>query len=492
MQHAVCGFFAFAAAGFAFMSGGGEGQGVLARPHRLHRLAIAAGAVAHLLGLHGAPMPVRALLLADDGLVSTREFDRFLPYRRESANRSLAAGFSARYEAELERRAQARARLNELRPTEPLDLIILSVDAVRADHTSLHGFSRDTTPFLAKFAAECLVFEDARSPSTASFFSISSMLSGAYPSTVSLLKGRDPEYIGEALARQGYASIGYYTDAVFTARPREWSAPDQRLGFSNFKIATVESAEMIPLLLDQIDRQTGPFLLFTHFMDPHFSYEKHEGFDFGDEPVDRYHSELAFVDSQLERFVGELRARVALDRTILVITSDHGEAFGEHGALLHGGVPHEEQCRVPLLIRVPFLEGGRRIEGAVSLSSLAPTLVDLLGLADLRDSEARSLAPMITGEVDPASSIAVVERPTLFDRTTWPATTAVVRGRWKLLHDHDAAVARLFDLQDDPGERRDLAAERPEILADLLELENSLRSDRRLCARTVRSCHSNS
>ncbi|MCB9831470.1 MAG: sulfatase [Planctomycetes bacterium] len=484
LHHAACGLAAMAAAGIAFL-------GLPApRPTRTRLIAVpivlGAAATIHLLSLHEAPMARRQLILSERGLPATRSIARYLPYRRSSPQEA-ATEFSARWSEEQAARARGRERLAGLRPELDYNVVILSVDALRWDHTSLAGHRRDTTPFLVELARRSVLFENAYSPSTASFFSITAMLSGVYPSSISLRRGRAPEFLSERLGRVGWSTIGYYTDAVFTARSPDWGAPDQRLGFADFRISTEESEAMIPLLLDQIDRARRPFMLFSHLMDPHYSYDKHAGFDFGDEPKDLYDSEIAFVDGQLRRFVGELEARDLLERTILVITADHGEAFGEHGSLLHGGPPYEEQARVPFLIRVPYLEGGRRIRGAVSLTCLVPTLCDLLGVEDPRDVEATSLVPMIFEEHDPDRVFALIERPTLYNRATWPEVTALVRGRWKMIHDHDAAVAELYDLVTDPGEREDLAGREGERLEELRALERSARDDRRLAGLRGRS-----
>ncbi len=429
----------------------------------------------HLSFLFRGLAPERLLIF--EKLTLSKSLSRLLPYERVSEELEAPISLSPRSVKWRNEREEARKSFRDWRGTSKLNLLVVSIDAVRRDHTTLHGYGRRTTPFLAEMAKSSFVFEDARSPSTSSFFSLMSLLSGCYPSSISRRRGQDPDLLGRALKSIGVASTGVYTDSVFTARPNDWPTPDLRLGQDHFVFSEEKSEVMVGQVLDVLKRSKKPTFVLTHLMDPHFPYDRHPEFDFGMEEIDAYDSEIAHVDSQLGVLVDGLRDLDLLDSTVVVVTSDHGEAFGEHGAFLHGGVPFEEQCRVPLLIRLPQFKEGRRIKGSVSLASLAPTLVDIMGCRKLANSEAPSLLPLMLGQSDPSDYYAVVERPSYLDRQSFPSVSALVRGPHKIRHHLDSDLHLVFDLNEDPLERNDLSASRPLLARAMGKLYREWRQD---------------
>ncbi len=422
----------------------------------------------------GPPAP-RALLFED--LSSTRSICGLWWFKRPSVQEVNPSALSLRFQNWETLRDKSRQELSGLRGGKKFNLLFVSVDAVRRDHTTLHGYKRNTTPFLEELAEKSFVFDDARSPSTSSFFSLMSILSGSYPSGISLSGGQEPDLLGRSLHSAGYTSLGIYTDAVFTARPNHWPRPDLRLGQDVYEFNTTESKKMIGRVLEAVSTIKSPFFLFTHLMDPHAPYRKHDAFDFGSRDIDRYDSEVAFADSQLRRLFIGLEEQELLESTVVVITSDHGEAFGEHGAFLHGGLPHEEQCRVPLLIFVPYMEGGKLVQGSVSLTSLAPTLVDLLGSRKLANSEAASLAPLMLGHTNPEDYYAVSERPSIHEDEDLSSVTTLVQGKYKFRAQYEAGLRTLYDLEKDSLEKNDISQSDPKAFTAMSQLFREWQSD---------------
>ncbi|MFT7619652.1 MAG: choline-sulfatase [Planctomycetota bacterium] len=433
------------------------------------------GSYVHFASLFDAAPSSRIFLFQD--LTSSRILIRRVPYPRQHEEVVQPLELSSRFQKWNSAREKARSRIPALSGGKPLNLFIISVDAVRRDHTTLHGYERKTTPFLAEFAKKCVVFEDARSPSTSSFFSLMSILSGSYPSSISLRRGRDPDLLGQSLKDSGYSSLGLYTDAIFTARPEGWPKPDIRLGMDRHEYTALESKGLVPRLLDSMSKMGERFFLLTHLMDPHYPYAVHPEFDFGKEAIERYDSELAFTDSQLRILIDGMEKQGLLENTVVVITSDHGEAFGEHGAYLHGGSPFEELCRVPLMMYLPFMRKGRRILGSVGLTSLGPTLVDIMGSRELRECESPSLLPLILGESEAAEYYAVVERPSILDRSNFPPVTAIVQGKYKYRVQYNADLKLLYDIEKDPLEHRELSAKDPEQYQRMAELYREWQGD---------------
>jgi len=241
-------------------------------------------------------------------------------------------------------------------------------------------------------------------------------------------------------------------------------------------------------------RLREPFLLYLHYLDPHAPYDPPQPFrkQFrvgrtlepwalrgdpaplaraleGGPPVawgprevrflqGLYDGEIAFFDSQLGKLVEQLRQRRLLERTILVVLSDHGESFLEHGSVRHCGSVYESEVRTPLLVRLPRQRHGERLAGVVENVDLVPTLVDLLGLpVEGQGFEGRSLLPRLNGK-------AGGERFAFAMMNRW---RAVADDRYKLVTELGTGRWQLFDLQRDPVERRDVRSEAGERFTKL-------------------------
>ncbi|MEZ5332956.1 MAG: sulfatase-like hydrolase/transferase [Thermoanaerobaculia bacterium] len=217
----------------------------------------------------------------------------------------------------------------------------------------------------------------------------------------------------------------------------------------------------------------GPLLTYLNFQATHFPYEAPpeapEPFTptaldfpatFVEYPQDaipvmknRYFDALAYADRWLGEVIDTLHATGRWERTILVVTADHGEAFYEHGVPTHGTSLHEEQVRSLLMIRAPGLAAGR-VEAPVSLLDVAPTVLTLLGLPAHGNFQGRG--DILDGAYDAAG------RAFPFSNQGIVAQDGILLDDWKLLVDHDRGTTRLYDLARDPGETRDLSTTAPE------------------------------
>ena len=161
-----------------------------------------------------------------------------------------------------------------------------------------------------------------------------------------------------------------------------------------------------------------------------------------------YDGELSYHDKWFGHFLDRLRQLGVLNDTIIVYTSDHGEEFFEHGSVGHGHTLYEELVHVPLAIRFPgAIRGGARVSEPVELVDVVPTLLELTGREPLPEAEGRSLAPYFRGDVGEGPPVAFTEF--LEDRR------ALVSNGWKLVFKGGGST--LFDLQNDPGETRDVS-----------------------------------
>jgi arylsulfatase A-like enzyme len=221
-------------------------------------------------------------------------------------------------------------------------------------------------------------------------------------------------------------------------------------------------SDRIIAALERPELETQPFFLWSHYIDPHAEYVPHAGFDFGHRGRDRYDGEIAFVDHHFGRVLAALAKRPFASRTIIIVTSDHGEAFGEHDLYRHGFELWEELVRVPLLIHVPGAPP-LRIPVRRSTIDIAPTVFEIFGLSlpasDARDAlRGVSLLP----DVLAPPGYQPTPRPIYIDMPAGPYNDerqAYIENDMKLVTSGGRPLG-LFDLAKDPGEKHDLADDR--------------------------------
>jgi len=225
-------------------------------------------------------------------------------------------------------------------------------------------------------------------------------------------------------------------------------------GDSNTNGDKVSDAALIELAKPELLQQ--PFFMWIHYVDPHSEYVAHADFDFGSSSRQRYDGEVAFVDHQVGRVLDALEKSLFYDRTAIIVTSDHGEAFAEHGMIRHGFELWEELVRVPLIVRVPGVNA-RHVQARRSAIDLAPTILDLCGVPLPTPSASdflsgSSLVPDLLTAGEPAA------RPVFIDMAAGPNNQdrqALIEDDQKLVASGGRALS-LYDLASDPAEKTDL------------------------------------
>jgi arylsulfatase A-like enzyme len=369
----------------------------------------------------------------------------------------------------------------------PAPILFVMLDTLRADHTSLHDYERDTTPFLAELAESSIVFDRAHSTS-----------GWTRPSVASLFTSRLPEAHGcegragflaesltllpEVLQGAGWDTSGVITNGQITSA---WGF-DQ--GWNSFRFVKrrplleyTDAGLLQFFVTDALNAlKPPPFFLYLHYVDPHAPYLGHpehewdpdyDGTFNGEiqtlEPfvrrtpspanrqrvVDLYDGEVAYLDRNLRVLFDDLDQRGLLAQSWVVITSDHGEGLWDHGVMGHAGQVRQEQLHVPLLIRPPGgLEQPLRVREPISLIDVAPTLLSLVGVQSPTDWDGHSWAPFLLG-MAPAPA-----RPVIADEEVDGTRLAViVDGYTKLVVDLDSGERTLYDLLTNPGEWDELA-----------------------------------
>jgi arylsulfatase A-like enzyme len=307
---------------------------------------------------------------------------------------------------------------SDVPPSVPADfnVVLITIDTIRAARLA-YGYERPTTPTLDKLAAEGALFESgwAHAPSTR--YSIPAILTGRYPLNVDYLEisGQWPGLsdknvtIAEVMKRQGFSTgaiLNYwYFDELrkMTQGFDSYDNSNKRLhrgvpGKGPAETSGTSSREQTEKALAFVEAHAAKrFFLWVHYYDPHFGYERHEGVqDFGTTKSDLYDHEIRFTDDQIGRLIADLRARGLYEKTVFVVTGDHGEGFGEHGVDLHGYHLYAAQTKVPLILRVPGM-APTVVSMPGSHVDILPTLANLSGADPTDAMMGRSLVDVLGG-----------------------------------------------------------------------------------------------
>jgi arylsulfatase A-like enzyme len=369
----------------------------------------------------------------------------------------------------------ARPRALPRRP----NFILVTIDALRPDHLGHMGYERSTSPEMDAFARDAVVFTQARSPSSRSIRSIPSMMTGRYPSQLAY----GPEYlfpslmpenrtVAEVLGGRGYETAVTMGTNYFERVGGFFQGFDDVVQTTDYKPRREATVDRALGQLRGLAEQGRPFFQWVHLFHVHQPYLRPAAPSaFGPEAVDAYDTEIRFADQELGRLLDAIDELELRSDTVVILASDHGEAFLEHGQWGHASTVYEEELISALVIRVPGVEA-RRVDGPVSLLDLYPTLLNLADIPISDPVPARSLVPLLTGEreaLDPARYLFAELMP---DGMFPYDIQSIRQGDLKLHWWVQDGTYQLFDLAADPGEREDLSdaqAARAEELLGLLQ-----------------------
>jgi len=392
----------------------------------------------------------------------------------------------------------------------PANLLIISVDTLRSDHTSAYGYGRETTPRLARLVEQGVRFEVAYAPTASTGPSHATLFTGRYPVGHGVVKNglvlpEQHETLAAHLLESGYQTAGIVSS--FVLDPRFGLAR----GFEHYDARFIDSATRTNQIweghqVERFDRRASettdtavrflrdqrdpkrPFFLFVHYFDPHAPYAPPQTHarrfdspgkdDRHSRTIGDYDSEVAYTDLEIGRLLDELDGLELADRTLVVVTADHGEGLGDHGFSQHALYLYEEAVRVPLILRFPgAIEAGSTLAGPVEFIDIVPTVLDLLGLERFGVGlPGRTLAPALRGDerLDPSHPVFLQRRPYRNGSVdvdegrvqVGGPKFAIRRGRWKFIAGRNRE-RELYDLQTDPGESHNLIQTKPEIVSEL-------------------------
>ncbi len=379
-------------------------------------------------------------------------------------------------------RRPAAPQARRVAPTAPADLnlLLITVDTLRID-LGFMGYDRPVSPNLDALAARSTVFERAYSMASYTGKSVGATMIGKYPSEC-LRDGAhfDTYGPGNTMLAERMQSAGFHTMGVASHwyfKPKYGLAqgmdlwdlsamPPESAGDADSSVTSAGLSDAAISLLSDPANVQGRFFLWMHYFDPHAVYVRHpEAPDFRPgakhwaKPL--YDGEVWFTDRHIGRLLDFIASQPWADRTAIVVTADHGEAFDEHGMSWHGVDLWEPLVRVPLVVYVPGVKG-HRVQAKRSLVDLVPTVLDLVGIPQPPAGE-------LSGE---SAAVAVLspdsvleDRDIYLDMPAGPEVSqhrALIHGPtpgWKLMHE-GGGVYFLFHLAKDPGERTDLSRDR--------------------------------
>jgi len=361
------------------------------------------------------------------------------------------------------------------------NVLVYLVDTLRADHLGCYGYPRPTSPQVDAFAEECVFFERGTTQTSWTKPSVGTLFTGMLPTNHGAMRREHALRPDVPTLAQTMKAAGYATGAVVT-NPNVLPVYGFSAGFDDYvdleSMGRRTRAETVhEAAFEWLDEHQGePFFLYLHARDPHDPLEPPEPWRERFLPkqvpddelkaevytrVGLYDGEIAYWDDEMGKLFAELKARGLYDNTIIVLLSDHGEEFADHGQYGHGATLYQEQLHVPLMMRLPGGKLASQVEAPVRVVDIGPSLCELLGLELPRPTDGISFVDAILGREGYA--------PILYAELNHDShlISSYSDGRYKFVRreargDHKSGT-QLFDLQDDPHERKDLSEERPDI-----------------------------
>lgn len=400
----------------------------------------------------------------------------------------------------------------------PEQIIVISADALRADHLGSYGYERQTSPNLDAFAKDGVLFENAVSQSSWTLPSFSSLFTSVYPSFHRAYSFDVRPLTSELSLIPEIQDQGYAT-AAFVNNPCLYPLQGFSQGFDRYDYGVRSEQDRIEHALEWIQRMKNRrFFLMLHLMKPHEPYAAPPPYSSAYMPVSprkldtstrsldeidssckklpdedlryliaQYDGEVLYLDHLLSRFFNRLKQLDVYDNALIVFLSDHGEEFREHQRLLHGTSVYQEQIHIPLIMKFPqnYSRKNIRIPRYVETIDVLPTVLDVIRADAPKYVQGKSLLPLI------GRGTSSGKEDLLLSETQIAGKAAMVQGHYKYVFttnakDFEASAVpcsvrkkeELYDLQADPRERKDILAQHPEIADHFrkqrLEYENKV------------------
>jgi arylsulfatase A-like enzyme len=342
------------------------------------------------------------------------------------------------------------------------DIVLVTMDTVRADHTSVYGYTRQTTPHLAELAARGVVFEHAYAAGGDAQRALAPLVSGKWLSATPHEKREWPtilpetDTLAERLKRSGYRTAAI-TSFTWLSRERGFAQ-----GFDHFQSVFEEAhperevtgnhaVRAAVSAWRELEKDSHPIFLWVHLFDAHEKYLEHKGINFGKGKIAAYDGEIAFVDQKVGELMAAINGGPRGARVAWIVHGSQGEGFEEHEFHGHNGEVYEEVLHVPLVVALPDGKPGRYAKDAVSTIDIPATIAELSG-AEAEGFPGVSLVPMARGDLGREHAPVYARSQKRVALIAWPLKLMVFEKK-------KSDRILLFDLGSDPGEKVDLSQE---------------------------------
>jgi arylsulfatase A-like enzyme/Flp pilus assembly protein TadD len=355
------------------------------------------------------------------------------------------------------------------------NVVLITIDTVRADRVGCYGYRQAHTPTLDALASQGVLFQTAVASVPLTLPSHCSILTGTYPTlhgvrdNLGYNLGDSPPTLADFLKRNGYSTAAFVGADVLDARRGlsrgfdTYSSPFQRKkGRDNPLVFNLQDlqrraeevvADALGWMSAQPPSSSKPFFVWIHLYDPHTPYDPPPRFRAL--LRDPYDGEIAYADDAIGKFFAYLKQHALYDSALIVAASDHGESFGEHGEYTHGYFIYDTTLLVPLIIKPPVGSAitPRHIDAPVRTIDIAPTVLQFLGIAPPSSMQGSGLLSLMSGKTTTSSTSAAYCESYYPNEFGWSALRALRSGRFKYI---DAPKPELYDLVADPEETHNL------------------------------------
>ena len=367
-------------------------------------------------------------------------------------------------------------------PRGDYNIVIITLDTMRADRIGAYGDRTAVTPNLDRLAQEGVLFEQAATAAPLTLPAHSTLFTGLLPPRHGVRDNGgyvlDPRHrtLASTLKDAGFATGAFVGAFVLDGKwglDQGFDTYVDKFDVSKYKSVSLgdvarRADEVVDNAMPWLEQHAnGRFFAWLHFYDAHSPYDPPEPFksQFPDRP---YAGEISFVDHQVGRLLRWLDTRGLAEKTIVVAVGDHGESLNQHGEGTHGLFIYEATTRIPMIVRAP-VEGtrGRRVRSVVRAEDVMPTVLDVIGRSAPAQVQGQSLLPLMTGKSADLNLDAYSESLYARNHYGWSELRALRSGRFKFI---STTKPELYDLERDPDELTNLYAERRQ-LADRMAAE---------------------
>ena len=377
---------------------------------------------------------------------------------------------------------QKRIRAGQFRNA---NIVLVTVDTLRADHLPAYGYTRIKTPAIDRLAAESILFEDAVSPIPMTLPSHASILTGLLPPShgvrdnAGFLLDSRIVTLPEILKQQGYKTAAFVSafvldsqfklDQGFDVYSDDFTLAQARVSGTELYRRAEETEREVDAWLNT--NSTGKFFLWVHYYDPHDPYEPPGAYR-QEYSGSLYDGEIAYTDEILGKFLARLDQLGLKEKTIVVFAGDHGESLGEHNEQTHALFLYNATQQVPLMFRLPSA-APKRIRATAGLIDIVPTLLDLTGIRAETSLQGKSVLPCINGESQPSRS-QYSESLLAELHYGWSPLFSLTTADSRFI---DAPRVELYDRRTDPAEQRNIADQHPDLVKTFrIQLQDLLKS----------------